>query len=371
MEVPLVNLKKQYEQIRQDIEQPLLRFLQDQYFILGPAVEAFEREAAEYLGVKHAIGVSSGSDALLIALMALGIAPGDEVVTSTYTFFATAGAISRLGARPVFADIDLETFNLSPSSLETAVTPRTKAIIPVHLFGQCAPMGPILKLAQGLHIPVIEDAAQAMGAKVDGRQAGSMGLMGCFSFFPTKNLGGFGDGGMVVTSDAALGEKLKVLRGHGAKPKYHHHLVGGNFRLDAVQAFILSRKFRYLNQWLGERRAVAARYDRLFTQSGLVGSGKVAVPKEKDGWHTYNQYVIRVPRRDDLQKFLKQNGVDTAIYYPVPLHLQECFKDLGYGEGSFPESEKAARDSLAIPMSSEIEEAAQQYVVATVQKFLG
>jgi len=369
MKVPLVDLKKQYEGIREDIEGPLLDFLKDQYFILGPAVEAFEKEVAEYLGVKHTIGVSSGSDALLIALMALDIGPGDEVVTSSYTFFATAGAIDRLGARPVFTEIDPQTFNLCPQSLEASVSANTKAIIPVHLFGQCAAMDRVLEIAGQRGLPVIEDAAQAMGAQYDGRQAGSMGLVGCYSFFPSKNLGGFGDGGMVATDDDELADKIKVLRGHGAKPKYYHHLVGGNFRLDAIQAFILSRKLRHLDQWLEGRKQAAATYDRLFQEAGLPSSGKVSLPVEKDGTHTYNQYVIRAGGRDELQESLKGKDVATAIYYPVPLHLQGCFAALGYQEGSFPESEKAAKDSLALPMSPELEEPVQRYVVDAIADF--
>jgi len=369
MKVPLVDLKKQYEGIREDIERPLLDFLKDQYFILGPTVEAFEQEVAEYLGVKHTIGVSSGSDALLIALMALDIGPGDEVVTSSYTFFATAGAIHRLGARPIFTEIDPETFNLCPRSLEASLSAKTKAIIPVHLFGQCAAMDRVSEIAGRKGLPIIEDAAQAMGAQYNGRQAGSMGLVGCYSFFPSKNLGGFGDGGMVATDDDGLADKIRVLRGHGAKPKYYHHLVGGNFRLDAIQAFILSKKLRYLDQWLAGRRQAAATYDRLFQEAGLVSSGMVSLPREKDGTHSYNQYVIRVARRDELQESLKEKDVATAIYYPVPLHLQGCFAELGYAEGAFPESEKAAKESLALPMSPELEEPVQRYVVDAIAEF--
>ena len=369
MKVRLVDLKAQYGAIREEIEQPVLEFLQDQYFILGPAVEAFEAEVADYLDVQRAIGVSSGSDALLIALMALGIGEGDEVVTSTYTFFATAGAISRLGATPVFIDIEPDTFNLDPRGVESSITDHTKAIIPVHLFGQCAPMDQILEIGTKHGVPVVEDAAQSMGATFEGRQSGSLGLIGCTSFFPSKNLGGFGDGGMVFTNDEALGEKLQVLRGHGSKPKYHHKLVGGNFRLDAIQAFILSKKLPYLGQWLDARRTAASRYVQLFDEAGLVHCGTVVLPRELCGTHTYNQFVIRVPRRDELAAFLKEEGVDTAIYYPIALHMQECFSELRYEEGSLPESELAAKETLALPMCPALKEEAQQYVVKKIGEF--
>ena len=371
MKVQLVDLKTQYEELREEIEQTLLDFLKGQYFILGPTVESFEKEVAQYCGVEHAIGVSSGSDALLVALMALGIGAGDEVVTSSYTFFATAGAIHRVGAKPVFADIEPESFNVCPDSLEAAITDKTKAFIPVHLYGQSAEMQKILAIAEARGLPVIEDAAQAMGAEFEGRKVGGIGLMGCLSFFPSKNLGGFGDGGMVLTNDADLADKLKVLRGHGAKPKYHHHLVGGNFRLDAIQAFILSKKLPHLDGWLRARRNVAATYDRLFNENGLVESGKVALPKEVVNGHTFNQYVVRVPDRDELQGFLKDKDIATAIYYPVPLHLQECFAELGYKKGDLPESERAAEETLALPICPAIEEEAQEYVVKAIEEFVG
>ncbi|MDA1138057.1 MAG: DegT/DnrJ/EryC1/StrS family aminotransferase [Planctomycetota bacterium] len=369
MKVKLVDLKAQYELIRDEIEQPLLEFLQEQYFILGPTVEAFEAAVADYFGVSCAVGVSGGSDALLVALMALGIGEGDEVVTSSYTFFATAGAISRLGAKPVFTDIEPRTFNLSASGVERSITEKTKAIIPVHLFGQCAPLNEILDIGEKHGIPVIEDAAQSMGATYDDKQSGSLGLMGCTSFFPSKNLGGFGDGGMVVTNDEELGAKLKVLRGHGSKPKYHHKLIGGNFRLDAIQAFFLHKKLPHLGEWLGARKVAAATYTELFSATGLIANGLVRVPEELFGRHTFNQYVIRTTRRDQLMEHLGEKGVDTAIYYPIPLHLQECFQDLGYKAGDLPESERAAKESLALPICPAVTKSAQEYVVECIQEF--
>ena len=371
MKVPLVDLKKQYEDLRQDIEQPLLHFLRDQYFILGPTVESLEEEIADYCGVAHGVGVSSGTDALLVALMALGVGPGDEVVTSAYTFFATAGSIHRTGAKPVFADIDPETFNICPRSLEAALTERAKAIVPVHLYGQCVDLQPVLAIAEARGLPVIEDAAQALGAKWEGREAGSIGLAGCLSFFPTKNLGGFGDGGMIVTGDQAFADKARLLRNHGAESRYYHRMVGGNFRLDALQALVLSKKLPYLEGWLQARRNAAQRYDRLFSESGLVESGKATLPRELVGRHTFNQYVVRVPDRDKLQEFLSGRGIATSIYYPVPLHLQECFAELGYQKGSLPESERAAEETLALPICPAIEEEAQEYVVKTIEEFYG
>ena len=369
MRVPLIDLKSQYECIREDIEEPLTEFLKEQHFILGPAVETFEAAVAEYCGVSHAIGVSSGSDALLVALMALDIGPGDEVITSTYTFFATAGAISRLGAKPVFVDIESDSFNLCTKSIERAIASNTKAIIPVHLYGQCANMSEIMEIGKRHALPIIEDAAQSLGATFEGKQAGSMGLMGCISFFPSKNLGGFGDGGMIMTDDANLADKIRVLRSHGAKPKYHHRMIGGNFRLDSIHAFILSKKLPYLNRWLEARRVAASKYNQLFSDSGLVDRGQVSTPKEVSGAHSYNQYVICVPGRAKLASHLKDKGIDSAIYYPIPLHLQECFSELGYERGALPVSERAAEETLAIPICPAINENAQQYVVQTISEF--
>ena len=364
--VPLLDLKAQYEAIEDEIREALNRVLESQRFILGPEVEAFEEEVAAYSQTKYGIGVSSGTDALLVSLMAISVGPGDEVITTPYTFFATAGAISRLCAKPVFVDIDPLTYNIDPEKIEAAITPHTKAIIPVHLYGQMADMDPIMEIAERHNLYVIEDAAQAIGAEYKGRRAGSIGHLGCFSFFPSKNLGGGGDGGMVVTNDPDLAEKVRVLRVHGAKPKYHHHVVGGNFRLDALQAAVLRVKLRHLDEWTAARQRNAARYRKLFAEAGLLeGENAITLPHDA-GWgrHIYNQFVIRVPkRRDALREYLASRGIGTAVYYPVPLHLQACFADLGYRPGDFPQSEQAARTTLAIPVYPELSEAQQEAVV--------
>jgi dTDP-4-amino-4,6-dideoxygalactose transaminase len=364
MKVPSLDLKAQYATIKDEIRAALDAALESQEFILGPVVADFERQAAEYCGCAHAIGVSSGSDALLVALMALDIGTGDEVVTTPYTFFATAGAIWRLGAKPVFVDIDPVTYNIDPSRLERVLTDRTKAIMPVHLFGQCAEMAPIVELAGSRGIKVIEDAAQAIGAEYRGRRAGALGDVGCFSFFPSKNLGAFGDGGLVTTNDAVLAERLRVLRAHGSKPKYYHKLVGGNFRLDAIQAAVLRVKLAHLESWHAGRQRVAANYDRdLGPIDGLAAPR--LVPERR---HVYNQYVVRIAggRRDAVQQRLTEAGIGTAVYYPVPLHLQECFKALGHREGEFPESERAAKETLALPMYAELSPEQQAHVVGTL-----
>jgi dTDP-4-amino-4,6-dideoxygalactose transaminase len=313
------------------------------------------------------VGVSSGTDALLVALMAEGIGPGDEVLTTPYTFFATAGSIARLGARPVFVDICPTSFNLDVSQLEARITPRTRAILPVHLYGQCADMDAILAIAGRHHLAVIEDAAQAIGAEIKGRRAGSMGHYGCFSFFPSKNLGGGGDGGMVVVQDAERAERLRVLRVHGSKPKYYHALIGGNFRLDTIQAAIVAAKLPHLDAWTAARQANAERYRQLFTAAGLVARGIVGLPYVlPDVRHIFNQFVIRVPDRDSLREWLKEHGVGNEVYYPVPLHLQECFAYLGYHAGDFPESERAARETLALPIYPELNAQQAAYVVDCV-----
>ena len=365
MTVSLLDLKLQYDEIADEIRVAIDEVLQTQRFILGPTVQAFEKEIAAYCGAKHAVGVSSGTDALLVSLMALGIVPGDEVITTPYTFFSTAGSISRLGARPVFVDIDPRTFNIHPEQIERAVSDKTKAIIPVHLFGQCADMDAILGVGRKHNLKIIEDAAQAIGAKYKGRNVGTLGDIGCFSFFPSKNLGGFGDGGMVVTDDAALAEKISMLRAHGSKPKYYHSIIGGNFRLDAIQAAILRVKLRHLDTWTGKRRQNAALYDRLFESLPIV------TPYiEPHNFSIYNQYVIRVSRRDELIAFLTQKGIGSEIYYPLPLHLQKCYDQLGYRKGDFPESEKAAAESLAIPIYPELTDAQQRYIVEQIASFL-
>lgn len=367
MQTPLLDLKAQYAALRDEIHAAIERVVESQQFILGPEVEALEEEVAAYSHCRYGVGVSSGTDALLVSLMAIGLQPGDEVITTPYTFFATAGSIARLGARPVFVDIDPQTYNLDPAKLETAITPRTRAIMPVHLFGQMADMDPILVVAERHGLYVIEDAAQAIGAEYKGRRAGSLGHLGCFSFFPSKNLGGFGDGGMVVTNDPDLADRVRLLRGHGARPKYYHKVVGGNFRLDALQAAVLRVKLKHLDAWTAARQRNAERYRQLFTAAGV----DVGLPCDAGyGRHIYNQFVIRSRRRDALMAHLKAHGVGCEIYYPAPLHLQECFADLGYKVGDFPASEQAAQETLAIPIYPELSEAQQETVVRAVAEAL-
>jgi dTDP-4-amino-4,6-dideoxygalactose transaminase len=367
--VPLLDLTGQYGLLRDELDAAITRVVESQHFILGPEVEAFESEIASFVGVEHAIGMSSGTDALLAALMALDVGDGDEVVTSTYTFFATAGVVARLGATPVFVDIDPVTFNLDPNAAVAALTPRTRAIIPVHLYGRMADLDRMVAAAAERGIEVIEDAAQAIGAfDVAGRRAGSRGFAGCFSFFPSKNLGGFGDGGMTVTRDPDFAHRLKLLRVHGSEPKYHHALVGGNFRLDALQAAVLRVKLQHLDAWTAGRRRNADRYRELFDAAGLLD--RVVLPTDEPG-HIYNQFVIRVPRRDALHLFLRERGIGTEMYYPIPLHLQECFASLGYAEGAFPHAEAAARETLALPIYPELREEQLVVVVDGIRAFLG
>jgi four helix bundle protein len=386
--VPLLDLKAQYTAIRDEIRAAIDRVADAQQFILGPEVEALEREVAAYSGCAYGIGVSSGTDALLVALMAIDVRPGDEVITTPYTFFATAGSIARLGAVPVFVDIDPLTFNIDPTSIEARITPRTRVIMPVHLYGQMADMDPIMDIAQRHGLVVIEDAAQAIGSEYKGRRAGSIGHMGCFSFFPSKNLGGFGDGGMVTTNDAALAERIRLLRGHGAHPKYYHKLIGGNFRLDALQAAVLRVKLKYLDDWTAGRQRNAATYRRLFAEAGLtidppscltagcharnkgdctLPPGRVVLPVEApDRRHIYNQFVIRVAQRDQVMAALKARQIGHEIYYPVPLHLQECFAYLGQRPGDLPASECAAAETLALPIYPELTDAMLAAVVEAV-----
>lgn len=373
--MPFLDLKAQFADIRAEIRTVVDEVMESQSFILGPKVEAFEGEIAAYSGVKFAIGVSSGTDALLVALMALGIKPGDEVITTPFTFFATAGVIARMHAIPVFVDIDSATFNIDPARIGRAVTKKTKAIIPVHLFGQCAEMTPILETASHYEIPVIEDAAQSIGAEYRGKRAGSMGGMGTFSFFPSKNLGGFGDGGMVITNNAELANKIKLLRHHGAENAYEHKYIGGNFRLDALQAAILSAKLGHLEKWSAARRENVKYYDHRLELSGLPRK-KIVLPPvsayEKSGdvnYHTFNQYTLRVKNRDGLQAHLKKAGIGCAVYYPVPLHLQDCFKDLGHARGDFPNSEKAAKEVLSIPIFPGLTTEQKDYVIETICSF--
>jgi dTDP-4-amino-4,6-dideoxygalactose transaminase len=381
--VPLLDLKAQYATIREEVQAALDRVIESQHFILGPEVQALEREVAAYSGCDYGIGMSSGSDALLAALMVIDLEPGDEVITTPYTFFATAGAVARLGARPVFVDIDPGTYNMAPELIEAAITPRTRAIIPIHLFGQMADMDPIMAVARRYNVPVIEDAAQAIGAEYRGRRAGSIGQSACFSFFPSKNLGAFGDAGMVTTNDAELADRLTLVRGHGARPKYYHKVVGGNFRLDALQAAVLRVKLQYLDGWTAARQRNAATYRRLFADAGLVvppvalaadlqDAAGVVLPVEADGCtHIYNQFVIRSGRRDDLQRYLKERQIGTEVYYPVSLHQQECFTDLGYATGAFPESERAAAETLALPIYPELTVEMQETVVEAIADFYG
>jgi dTDP-4-amino-4,6-dideoxygalactose transaminase len=363
--VKLLDLTAQYLPIRNEIRRAIDEVCDQQALILGPHVEKFERSVAAYCGTKHAIGVSSGTDALLCALMAMGIKPGDEVIVPAFTFFATAGSVARLGAIPVFADIDPRTFNLAPESVEAKLTAKTRAILPVHLFGQVAAMEAINDLAAARGIPVLEDAAQAIGAKRNGKTACTFGIAGCLSFYPTKNLGAFGDAGAICTNDDQLADTCRLLRVHGSAHTYHHKLIGGMFRLAAVQAAVLSVKLKYLDAWHAARRGHAAIYDRL-----LAKSGKIATPYvEKSNWSIYNQYVVRVPGRDQVKQTLTDKGIGSAIYYPIPLHLQECFNYLGHREGDFPESEKACRDVLALPIypelaEKEIEHVAQELLAA-------
>ncbi len=357
--VPLLDLKKQYATIREEILRVTEDVYESQGFILGPRVEAFEKAVAGYVGARHAIGMSSGTDAQLAVMMALGIGPGDEVVTSPYTFFASAGAVSRLGARPVFVDIEPESFNLDPAKLEKAITPKTKLIQPVHLYGQCADMDPIRDIAKRKGIPVLEDACQSLGAAYGSVKAGALSQSCAFSFFPSKNLGGFGDGGMVTTSDDGLAATLRAMRMHGETSRYHHKFVGGNFRLDALQAAILHVKLPHLDGWAEARRANAKEIERRYLEAGGLPfeTGGLKFPREAAGrHHVFNQFVVRVGRgrRDSLKEYLEKRSIGAAIYYPVPLHLQECFVSLGGKAGDFPESERAAKETLAIPVFPEL-----------------
>jgi len=365
MKVPLLDLQAQYHPLRDEILAALTRVSDSQRFIMGPEIAALEQELAGMLGVEHAIAVSSGTDALVAALMTLDIGPGDEVITSPYSFFATAGAIVRLGARPVFVDIDPSSFNIDPSRIETALTPRTKAIVPVHLFGLSADLDPILEAASRSGVPVIEDAAQAIGAQYKTRTIGAIGTVGCFSFFPSKNLGAFGDAGLITTNDGTLATRARLMRVHGMEPKYVHRLVGGNFRMDELQAAVLRVKAPHLAAWTEARRLNAARYIRLFNEAGL--GDRLTVPVEPPGYrHIFNQFVIRTADRDGLKRHLDARGIGNEIYYPVPFHLQPCFANLGYRVGDFPHAERAANESLAIPIYGELTVEQQQAVVGAI-----
>lgn len=387
MKVPLLDLKPQYKSLKREIDETLIRIAESQYFILGPEVDKMEKLLSEYLGCKHSLGVSSGTDALLIALMAIDIKPGDEVIVPTYSFFATAGVIARMNAVPVLADSDPITFNINPNEVEKKINSNTKAIIPVHLFGQSCNMDAIMEIARKKNIRVIEDAAQAIGVQYnDGRYVGTIGDIGCFSFFPSKNLGCFGDGGLVTTNDSHLAERLRILRVHGGEPKYYHKIIGGNFRLDALQAAIISIKLPHLDSWSEKRRKNAKFYSQLFIQNNLAeeegktqfdSKNKVLLPKAvyKDyssaakNFHIYNQYIIRVEQRDKLRKYLGEKEIGTEIYYPIPFHLQECFSYLGHKKGDFPVAEQQADTSLALPIYPELTDEQLTYVVHAIKEF--
>ena len=385
MKVPLLDLQAQYSPLKSELEGALLRVAASQHFILGPEVEKLEQSLAAFLGCRHALGVSSGTDALLVALMAMDIHPGDEVIVPTYSFFATAGVVARLNAVPVFVDSDPSSFNIDPAKIEARITSRTKAIIPVHLFGQSAALDAILEIGRRRGLQVVEDAAQAIGTEyTGGRKAGTLGEIGCYSFFPSKNLGCFGDGGLVVTNDDKLGEKLRLLRTHGSQPKYYHKIVGGNFRLDAIQAAVLDVKLPHLSRWSAQRRQNADLYTRLFKEAGLArseysqiagGDSGVVLPSalyRNDGvenYHIYNQYVILVNRREALKRYLTQRGIGTEVYYPVPFHRQECFALLKYRDDEFPVANRAAEHSLALPIYPELTPQQIEYVVASVKDF--
>jgi dTDP-4-amino-4,6-dideoxygalactose transaminase len=369
--VPALNLKAQYQSIKDEIEPAVLRLFESQMFVMGPEVEKLEGELAEYCGVARGIGCASGTDALLLPLLARGIGAGDEVITSPYSFFATAGSIWRTGARPVFVDIEPDTYNIDPARIEAAITPRTRAIIPVHLYGQTADMDPICEIARKHGLPVIEDAAQAIGAAYKGKRAGALADVAALSFYPSKNLGGFGDGGMIMTDDPVLARSMARLRVHGMEPKYYHHEVGINSRLDALQAAVLRVKLGHLDEWTQKRREVAARYDGLFDVQGLTDL--ISLPREREGYfHVFNQYVIRVPGplRDPLRDFLAARQIGTEVYYPVPLHLQPCFAELGHRPGDFPIAESAARETLALPLYPELLDEQQRFVVGSIRQYL-
>jgi dTDP-4-amino-4,6-dideoxygalactose transaminase len=369
MKIPLLDIPASYKEILADVQENINRVIDSGQFILGPIVEELEQKVATYCDAKYAVGVSSGTDALLISLMAAGVKEGDEVITTPFTFFSTAGSIARLGALPVFVDIEKETFNIDPNQIEKNITNKTRAIIPVHLYGQSANMDPILELAHNNNLVVIEDAAQAIGSEYKGKKTGSMGDYGCFSFFPTKNLGGFGDGGMVTMSSEDIYRQVKTLRVHGSNVKYYHEFIGGNFRIDALQAGIVLAKIKYLDQWTERRRKNAQTYDRLLKEMGI--SDQLITPSETTPRHVYNQYVIRVPnKRTKLRSFLAENNISTEIYYPLPLHLQDCFDYLGYKKGDFPESEKAADETIALPVFPELRQEQLEHVVSMIGQFL-
>ena len=366
MRVPILDLKAQYAAIKEQVTRAIGEVCENQAFALGPAVARFEENVAAYCGSKHAIGVSSGTDALLVSLMALNVKPGDEVITTPFSFFATAGCVVRIGARPVFADVDLDSCNIDPARIEEKISDRTRAIIPVHLFGQIAEMEAVTEIAKRHNLSVIEDAAQAIGASRNGLKAGTFGDCGCFSFYPTKNLGGFGDGGLVTTNTDSLAENIRTLRDHGQKPRYFYKVIGGNFRLDGIQGAVLNVKLKYLDDWNEKRRQNAALYDSLFAGSPVrtaaIDSHNVSI---------YHQYTVIVPNRDKLQKYLVDNGIGSAVFYPKPLHLQDCFRELGYRQGDMPVAERLCNEVMSLPVYPELTPEQIEYVAGAVLKFYG
>lgn len=367
MNIPMLDLKEQYQSLKEDIGVALEEVMSNAQFILGSNVKKLEQDVAAYSNVKYGVGVASGSDAIHISLLACGVQVGDEVITPAFTFFATAGSVARIGAVPVFVDIDPRTYNIDPAKIEAAITGKTKAIIPVHLYGQMADMDPIVAIAKKYNLAIVEDAAQAIGAKYKGKTVGELGTTAAYSFFPTKNLGAYGDGGMIVTNDEELAEKMRVLRVHGSKPKYYHHVLGYNSRLDELQAAILNVKFPYLDKWNELRREKAAYYTRLLQEQ--LGQQVITPYEEEFNYHIYYQYTIRVQKRDELQSYLKEQGVASMVYYPKPLHLQPVFAHLGYQEGDLPETEKATREVLSLPMFPELKDEQQEYVVSKIVEF--
>ena len=397
MKVPLLDLKPQYNLLKKELDEALLSVAESQRFILGPVVEKMEKKFCDFLKCEHALGVSSGTDALLVALMAIDIKPGDKVIVPAYSFFATAGVVARLNAIPVFADIDPVTFNINPDDFKKKISAKTKAVIPVHLYGQSCEMDTIMEIAEKHNIKVVEDAAQAIGTQYkDGKCVGTIGDIGCFSFFPSKNLGCFGDGGLVTTNNRELADKLRILRVHGGFPKYYHKMIGGNFRLDAIQAAVINVKLPHLNSWSEARRKNARLYNKLFIEADLTedigrisfdNKNKVLLPKavyKSDSrkseignpksdivnYHIYNQYIIRIQKRDEVRKFLLKNEIGTEVYYPVPFHQQDCFSNLGYRTGDFPVSESAANTSLALPVYPGLSEEQIKYVVSKINEFI-
>ena len=386
MKVPLLDLKSQYLSMKDELDAALIGVAESTAYIMGPAVKKLEEEMTQFLGCKYAVGVSSGTDALLLALMAIGVGKDDEVIMPTYSFFATAGVVARLNAVPVFVDSDPVTFNIDPSQIEAKITSKTKAIIPVHLYGQSADMEPIMAIAKKHGLRVIEDGAQAISVQYkDGRQVGNIGDIGCFSFFPSKNLGCFGDGGLVVTNDDDLIDMIRIMRVHGGKPKYYHKVIGGNFRLDSIQAAVLSVKLPHLNDWSAKRRENAAYYTKLLIEAGLAEEAgrikfddrnKVLIPKavyegsDLVNYHIYNQYVLRVERRNALRAFLTEKGIGNEVYYPVPFHRQECFAHLGAKDADYPVANCAATDSFAVPIYPELTKEMMEYVVDSIAEFI-